>query len=204
MVIDDDRTLLDMVEEVLSEEYDVTLAVSGTQALEIIKTGVPPDLILLDIAMPNMNGYETFEHICDIECLAGVPVIFLSGKTGSTDELAGLELGAQDYIMKPFIRENLLARIRLRLEGGKQARQLQYLRGELIEYGIAEEKFSALTQELSPTEQKVARLITLGYGNQEIAARLSYAPGYIKNLATLIYEKLGVNGRRELQAMFRN
>jgi DNA-binding NarL/FixJ family response regulator len=204
MVVDDDRTLLDMAEEVFSEDYDVTLVVSGKQALEILKSDVPPDLILLDIDMPGMDGYETFEHIHNTKGLPEIPVVFLTGLTGSDAELTGLSLGAQDYIPKPFIRENLLARIRLRLESGRQARQLQIMKEKLRETGIDEERFTALTWELTSTEQAVARLITLGYSNQEIASRLNYSQGYIKNLATLIYDKLGVSSRRKLHAIFRN
>ncbi|MCL2164447.1 MAG: response regulator [Oscillospiraceae bacterium] len=202
LVVDDDHMHLDMIEEIISEYYDATLAASGAQALELLQKSNIPDLILLDIIMPNMDGYETFERICGIETLSGVPVIFLTGMSGSEAELAGLKLGAQDYITKPFVRENLLARIRLRLESGKQARQLQLIRERMLEAGIDEERFTVSTLKLTSTEQEVARLIALGCGNQEIAIRLSYSQGYIKNLATMVYDKLHVQNRWELRKMF--
>ena len=204
MVVDDDRTYLDIIEDIISENYNVMLASSGAQAVEILRSGKAPDLILLDVVMPGMDGYETYGHICDMEGLSGIPVIFLTGKTGSEDELAGLELGAQDYITKPFVRENLLARIRLRLENGQRMRQLQTLRERIQESEIDEEKFVALSRELTPVEKKVARLIALGCDNQEIALQLSYSQGYVKNLVTKIYNKLSLHNRYELWKLFRS
>jgi len=204
MAVDDDRTYLDMIEEFIGETYNVTLATSGIQTLEILRGGLIPNLILLDIVMPDMDGHETFEHICNMESLPWIPVIFLTGKTNSADELAGLELGAQDYIMKPFVRENLLARIRLRLEAGKQARQLQTIRERLEKIEKDEKRFSALSRELTPTEQKVARLMIQGCDNHEISIQLSYSHGYVKNIATKVYNKLSVHNRSELWRLFQH
>ena len=201
MVVDDDRTHLDMAEEVIGDCYDVTLAASGEQALDILRRGAAPDLILLDIDMPGMNGYETFTRIRDMD--ADIPVVFLTGLPGSEAELTGLSLGAQDYITKPFVRENLLARIRLRLEGGLQTRRLRDMREQLRDTGIDEERFNALIPRLTPAEQETARLILQGCGNPEIASRLKYSPGYVKNLATSVYDKMGVRSRGELRMMFR-
>jgi len=128
MVVDDDLIYLDMVRGIISEYYNVILATSGVQAVRIMQRDRAPDLILLDIVLPGMDGYDTYEHIYSISELSGIPVIILTGVTGSTAELTGLSLGAQDYITKPFEREILLARIRLRLDSGRQARQLQIMR----------------------------------------------------------------------------
>jgi len=202
MAIDDDPTYLGLIEEIIGEHYNVTLATSGEQALDILRNGKTPDLILLDIVMPGMDGYETFENICDMETLSGIPVIFLTGKTNSEDELAGLRLGAQDYIMKPFVRENLLERIRLRIENGKHARQLLALQDRLQEIGVDEERFSALSRGLTPTEQKIARMIILGFDNQEISLQLRYSYRYVKNLITGVYDKLNVHNRGQLWKLF--
>ena len=209
MVIDDDLAFLEMTEKILCEDYSVMLATSGKQALELLQSGKIPDLILLDIIMPHMDGYETFEHICDMERLSGVPVIFLTGKTNSEDELAGLQLGAQDYIMKPFISENLLARIRVRLEQGKQTRQLrienseqaqklQNLQERIPGINMEEEIFATL----SSTEKKVASKILRGYDNYEISVELNYAHKYVNNLVSKIYSKLGVKNRFELLRLY--
>jgi len=199
LVVDDDRTLLEMAEEIIGDDYDVALAESGEQALEILGSGDAPELIILDIEMPGMDGFETLNRIREIPPLAEIPVIFLTGRTGSEAELAGLKLGAQDYITKPFARENLVTRIRLRIESGQQARQLR----KIFELSEKDEAlFITSTRGLTLSEREVARLIAQGFGNQEIAQYLHYSSGYVKNLATLIYEKLGVGGRKELRTRF--
>jgi DNA-binding NarL/FixJ family response regulator len=205
LIVDDDIALLDMVEEAICEYYKVVLARSGTHALEILESGIALSLILLDIDMPDMDGFETLSRIRAMEACSAtsaIPVIFLTGITGSEAELAGLRLGAQDYITKPFVRDNLLARIELRLESGLQALQLQEIRKRLND--AEEKRFAELTKRLTPAERNVVRLILLGCDNQEIARRLGYSPGYVKNLATLIYDKLGVRGRKELLVHYRN
>ena len=203
LVVDDDCALLDIAEEIIGDCYDVILAQSGVQALEILSSQAAPELILLDIDMPGMDGFETLNHIRKKESLSMVPVVFLTGITDSTAELAGLSHGAQDYITKPFARDNLLTRIRLRLESGLQARQLQEMRKQFISAGWDETRFAVLTKDLTPSECEVARLIVQGYDNQGIARRLNYSTGYVKNLATLIYSKLEIRGRVELRTLIR-
>ena len=149
--------------------------------------------------MPVMDGYETFCRIREIEAVGDVPIIFLTGKTNSDTELVALKLGAQDYITKPFIKENLLVRINLRLD---EARRLRDVKNRLQAVGVAEEKFISFTSGLTQAERKVAQLIIQGYGNQEIAGKLNYTIGYVNNIATLIYGNLSVRGRRELRAMY--
>ena len=204
MVIDDDHTSLSITEEALRDIYEVMLALSGEQALRILRNGKKPDLILLDINMPGMDGYETFEHINNSDELSGVPVIFLTGMTDSDAELIALKLGAQDYIPKPFARENLLERIRLRLESGRQAQELQHINERRQNAGIDEAKFAKLTQGLKPMEKEVARRAVLGYNNREIAYQLGYSSGYVKNLTIFVYNKLNISGRMELREMVRN
>ena len=203
LAVDDDRALLDMTEEMISNRYDVSLATSGAQALELLRRGGAPDLILLDIDMPDMDGYETLSQIREILPLAETPVIFLTGIATSEAELTGLKLGAQDYIRKPFVRENLLARIELRLENGRQARRLTEMSKTLRNAGTNEELLRALANGLTPSEYDVTRLIAQGCGNQEIADLLNYSPGYVKNLASIVYDKFKVRGRSELRALLR-
>jgi len=193
-----------MFEEIISEYYDVMLATSGAQALSILQRGKVPDLVLLDILMPGMDGYETYEHIYGQPELSEIPVIFLTGVSGSNAEIAGLKLGVQDYITKPFEWENLLIRIRLRLESGRQARQLKMMQERFMDAGVGEKTFADFTSGLTSTEQEVARLIVLGCNNHDIAMRLCYSQGYVKNLTTVVYEKLCVQGRWELRNMFQD
>lgn len=201
LVVDDDRMILDIAEELIGEFFDVALATSGEHALDILRGGLAPELILLDIDMPGKNGYETLRLIRDIPALSSIPVIFLTGHTESEAELEGLRLGAQDYITKPFIAENLIARLQLRLESGRQARRLREVSERLQSSQWNEERFLALTVSLTPAECDVARLIAQGHDNRDIAQRLFLSPGYVRNLSTIIYDKLQVNGRRGLREM---
>ena len=201
LVVDDDHMILNVAEEVIGEQYDVVLAVSGEHALETLRSGCTPELILLDVNMPGMDGFETLRRIRAIPDLSSTPVIFLTGNTGSDSELEGLKLGAQDYITKPFVKENLIARIQLRLESGLQARRLNEYRERLRTAQWGEERFLSLTSGLTPAERDVARLIAQGCDNLEIAGRLFLSPGYVRNLSTIIYDKLEISGRRELREL---
>ena len=203
MMVDDDPTMLEMAELVISEDYDVVVAASGKQALELLKRGSEPDLILLDLDMPEMDGFETLSRIREMPEFAVVPVIFLTGVTDNEAELEGLVLGAQDYITKPFVLENLFARVRLRLESGREKKQIIEMNGRTPEMNLNESKFEELTADFTETQRKVTRLLALGYDNKESAKVLNYSYGYLKNIVSIIHEKLGVRNRRELRRLFR-
>ena len=161
--------------------------------------GAAPDMILLDILMPGMDGYETLHRIRENTRLRDVPVIFLTGVTDSVAELRGLQAGALDYITKPFVRAVLLARIAVHLETGHQKKRLRSLEGEGEFVKIDEEKFARLALILSPTEQKVTKLIALGYNNQEICDQLGYSYSYVKKIIAAIFDKAGISKRQELR-----
>ena len=116
LIVDDDLILLKTAEEILSSIYTVSVAKSGKQAITLLKKGVVPDLILLDIAMPEMDGYTTLEKMKSIPNCQDIPVIFLTGFAESDYEVKGLKAGAVDYIVKPFVKEVLLARVEMHLE----------------------------------------------------------------------------------------
>ncbi|UFJ41254.1 response regulator transcription factor [Brevibacillus humidisoli] len=113
LVVDDNQEIIDLLQDILeSEGFQISSAESGTQALALLREGLQPDLILLDIMMPNMSGYE----LCaQIRREWEMPILFLSAKGKAVDKVVGLEIGADDYITKPFDAEELLARIRAHL-----------------------------------------------------------------------------------------
>ena len=112
MVVDDDIEVLQSIAEVLEEEYhDVIQVSSGFNALELMKHDVP-DLLLLDIMMPEMDGIEVCRHIRADPFLARLPIIFLTAKNLSVNIAQGLDAGADDYLIKPFDIIELPARIR--------------------------------------------------------------------------------------------
>lgn len=108
LIIDDDLMLLKTAEEILSDQYNVSVAKSGIQALNLLNKNIIPDLILLDIDMPQMDGYETLEEIKKISGCELIPIIFLTGFSEMDYEVRGLKAGAVDYIVKPFAKESYL------------------------------------------------------------------------------------------------
>jgi len=122
-LVDDDLTNLTVGIAALEEHYDVLTLSSGELLLKMLGKSVP-DLILLDVEMPGMNGYETIKHIKGNPATAAIPVIFLTAKNDGGSELEGLSLGAVDYIVKPFSAALLLKRIEIHLLLEAQARVL--------------------------------------------------------------------------------
>jgi len=119
LVVDDTPANLTLLAQVLKSHYRVQLAVGGVKALEIVRRQ-PPDLIILDVMMPGMDGYEVCRHLKRDPATRRVPVIFLTALTRPEDESAGFEAGGADFVHKPFNPATVLARVRAHL-GLKQA-----------------------------------------------------------------------------------
>ena len=113
LVVDDDAMNLMLTKRILEKEYNVLLAESGKEALLKMK-GEKIDLILLDIAMPEMNGIETFERMKEIS--VDIPVIFLTASGYEDDVRSAIRLGAVNYLKKPFFPKELLKRVAKELE----------------------------------------------------------------------------------------
>ncbi len=111
LVVDDSTTNLKFVENVLIGEYKLALVKSGQLALKYLSKN-PVDLVLLDLHMPEMDGFETFEKIRQLEMNQDVPVVFLTADVDVDSEIKGLKMGAKDFIRKPFVPEVMLNRIR--------------------------------------------------------------------------------------------
>lgn len=116
LVVDDTPFNLTLMSAVLSKHYNVLTASSGPQALDMLQSTRRPDLILLDIMMPAMDGYEVCRRLKANPATANIPVIFLTANVASDDEEKGFELGAVDYITKPIKQRVVLARIRTHLQ----------------------------------------------------------------------------------------
>ena len=127
LVVDDDEQILDFLRPKLrGSGYNVLTAGNGIEALEQVKTE-EPDVLVLDLTMPQMDGFETLKEIRDF---SAVPVIFLSARGADADKIKGLELGADDYLSKPFNPDELIARIeavRRRLEPAETRKTLKSL-----------------------------------------------------------------------------
>ena len=115
LVVDDTPDNLKLISGLLKEMYKVKIATCGESTLEIAQSDSPPDLILLDIMMPEMDGYEVCARLKASSKTAHIPVIFLTAKTEVSDETKGLEMGAVDYISKPINPLILLSRVKIHL-----------------------------------------------------------------------------------------
>jgi putative two-component system response regulator len=115
LVVDDTPDNLQLMSGLLKDKYKVLVANSGERALKAAFGDTPPDLILLDIMMPGMDGYEVCRRLVADPRTSEIPIIFLTGKTQVEDEAMGFELGAADYITKPISPPIVLARIKIQL-----------------------------------------------------------------------------------------
>lgn len=118
LIIDDDTVLLDLIRDYLEEHFFHTeSAVTGRDGVEILRNAKAPgfDLVVLDIMLPDMDGFETLRQI---RMDSTVPVIMLTARSDETDRIVGLEMGADDYMHKPFNPRELLARIKAVLRRG--------------------------------------------------------------------------------------
>lgn len=112
LIVDDEPLNIKVLSQALSPWYRVKAATNGRDAINISSSEDPPDLILLDISMPDMDGYQVCQELKSSHETKDIPIIFLTGKNSTEDEAKGLELGAADYIAKPFSLPIVMARIR--------------------------------------------------------------------------------------------
>lgn len=110
LAVDDTPENLDVVKSLLSSQFIVKAAINGMMALKIAEK-IPPDLILLDIRMPQMDGYDVCRRLKANETTAAIPVIFLTGESDAASEADALEVGAAGYVTKPIDPDTLLAKI---------------------------------------------------------------------------------------------
>ncbi|MCL2109445.1 MAG: response regulator [Oscillospiraceae bacterium] len=110
LIVDDDAANLKVLNHILKDEYKLFMAKSGSAAVKTAEK-VRPDLILLDILMPDMDGFEVLGVLQKSDLTRGIPVIFITGLSQSEHEDKGLALGAVDYIKKPFDRVEVMARV---------------------------------------------------------------------------------------------
>ena len=160
LVVDDEPANLQVLINNLSlENYDIAQATNGAEALALLEGGLDPDVILLDVMMPKMTGYEVTAKLRQRYSADQLPILLLTAKTQVEDIVTGLSVGANDYLSKPVSRDELIARIRtqinlrsLRQENLRQTTELQRAKDKLVEYNLTlEQKVEERTEELSET-----------------------------------------------------
>ena len=123
LIVDDTPTNVAVVSGVLKDSFRTKVATNGEKALAIATGAEKPDLILLDVMMPGMDGYEVCRRLKDIPATRDIPIIFLTAKTDEADEEKGFDVGGVDYIHKPFSAPIVLARVRTQLASAGSARR---------------------------------------------------------------------------------
>ncbi|MCL2227216.1 MAG: response regulator [Oscillospiraceae bacterium] len=156
-LVDDDMTNLTIGKKALAGKFNVFTLNSGPVMLRLLEN-ITPDLILLDVDMPEMDGYETLKQVKASEHAAHIPVIFLTALSDEEAELNGLSLGAIDYITKPFSTPLLLKRIDVHLLVESQKRELQAQKLELLFYN---NNLTQVTDEKRKTVKELKKAIAL-------------------------------------------
>ena len=152
LVVDDTEANLDVLVDLLGEQYEISVAMDGKSALTDIEE-TPPDLILLDIMMPEMDGYEVCQKLKANQSTKDIPVIFLTAKGEMDDIIKGFKLGAVDYVTKPFNPPELKARVKAQMELQASKRKIKQQSNELI---LTNQSLQATQGQLVESEKMAA------------------------------------------------
>lgn len=166
--------------------YEVCCVYDGEQAVEKLNQDSSFDLVLLDVMMPKMNGWDTLKTIRNTESLKDIPVIMVTAVNEDQKMVSGLKIGADDYIVKPFILPNLLARIEAVLRRSKRC----------SEKNVTNNQFNETTT-LTRREKDVLLLVTQGESNKSIADKLVLSEVTVKSHLSSIFKKLNVTNRTQ-------
>lgn len=170
--------------------YEVKCAHNGVECLENLNSGELFDLVLLDIMMPKMDGWETLKNIRKTPICKDIPVIMLTAVNEDQKMVTGLKIGADDYIVKPFVLPNLLARIEAVL---RRSRTIQN-KSQKSNVTINQiNQFNSLTRR----EKDVLLLVTQGENNKSIAEKLVVSEITVKSHLNNIFKKLNVSNRTQ-------
>lgn len=143
LVVDDTPDNLFLMNGLLEDRYEVVQAASGQEGLKVVMSEEPPDMVLLDIMMPDMDGYEVLRRIRQHPTTANIPVVFLTALATAQDERLGLDLGALDYLTKPVDPDKVIARVEAHMRATAQARRMDAL-SERLSRHLQPESWSEL------------------------------------------------------------
>jgi DNA-binding NarL/FixJ family response regulator len=216
LLVDDEPGIRESVQAYLedNEGWTVKVASNANEAWKTIEAQTP-DLIISDIMMPNVNGYEFLQKIREDPRYRAIPVVFLTARGMTSDRIQGYEAGCDAYLAKPFdpeeleaIVRNLLSRHQVTNNGSsgseleKIAKELEEIKGKLDERlgnnkGISTSP-SPIEIDLTPREQSVLDLVAKGLMNKEIARDLNTSVRNVEKYVSRLFSKTGTNSRTEL------
>ncbi len=190
LIVDDTPTNLSVLASTLvNSGFDIAVEADGESAIAQVKSN-PPDLILLDVQMPGIDGFETCQRLKANSLTKDIPIIFMTALSDTTDKVKGLSMGAVDYITKPFQQEEVLARVRLHMNLHFLAKTLEqqniYLKNEIEQRLEAEAQLQKTLEQLQSAQQQMIaqeKLASLGTLTAGIAHELRNPLNFVKNYA---------------------
>ncbi|BAZ06903.1 response regulator transcription factor [Calothrix sp. NIES-3974] len=215
LLVDDEPGLREAVKDFLQESgFRVQVASNAREGWEWMQQNIP-DLVISDIMMPQVDGYQFLKQLRDDPRFQALPVVFLTAKGMTGDRIQGYQAGVDAYLPKPFdpdelvaIVENLLARRNLSStaasgEGdtpdiAELAKQIAQIKALLTQKNAIAQTPAPFTIDLTPREQSVLNLVTEGLMNKEIARRLDTSVRNVEKYVSRLFSKTGTNSRTEL------
>jgi two-component system, OmpR family, response regulator len=195
LIVEDEKNIREGLHELLTiSNFDVTAAADCSEAKEHLEY-FKPDIILCDIMMPSCSGYELLEHIQQIDTLKKVPFIFVSARAELDQIRQGMNLGADDYITKPFDYDQLLKAINVRLQKTAQFATTASVNP------LNEERKQQLEEKLemiSKSEWRVMELLANNLSSDEISQQLYLSIKTVQNHKANVVKKLGMEGQNTL------
>ncbi|MCC5898826.1 MAG: response regulator transcription factor [Phormidium sp. BM_Day4_Bin.17] len=214
LLVDDEPGLREAVQAYLSQSgFTVEVATNGQEGLDKLQQDIP-DLVITDIMMPEVDGYQLLKQMREDPRLKSIPVVFLTARGMTSDRIQGYQARCDAYISKPFdpdelvaVVENLLARRSNATEGFEEgetpdiatlARQIQEIKELLTHKSAIPQKSDPVQIDLTPREESVLELVAQGLMNKEIASRLETSVRNVEKYVSRLFSKTGTNSRTEL------
>lgn len=211
LIVEDNLEMLAYLKDLMNE-YNVFVAINGKHALEKLKAIPKPNLIISDIMMDEMDGYEFLHEISKNSDLNYIPFIFLTAKTSSEEKILALEKGAIDFISKPFSGDELKSKVHSLLESKNRYDEstmrmvIQTLTEKFLDtqqVNLPDDKWSVFefkskNYKLTDREIEVVKLLSQGLKRNEIAEKLYISPNTVTRHLQNVYDKTDVNNKTEL------
>jgi DNA-binding NarL/FixJ family response regulator len=214
LLVDDEPGLREAVRAYLEDEgFTVHVASNAREGWELLQR-ISPELIISDIMMPQVDGYQFLQQLRDDPRFATLPVVFLTARGMTTDRIQGYNAGADAYLSKPFDPDELVAivsnilsrRAAVSKAAGEgdtpdiadMARQIAEIRAMLSQRGSIAQTPAPIKIDFTPREQSVLELVAEGLMNKEIARRLETSVRNVEKYVSRLFSKTGTNSRTEL------
>ena len=197
LIVEDNTELVGFLQKELGVEYNIYYAMNGQEALSKIKTIPKPDIILADIMMPVMDGYEMRECLCKTVEYAAIPFIFLTAKTKQNERIKGLQQGAIDFISKPVMIKELTTKLKSILKIQKAQKETEIKNKKRKQKDIYE------NYKITDKEQEIITLLKKGLEYKEIADKLKISINTVRTHMRRLFYKCNVVNKVEFLNLFK-